>query len=104
MQDKKIEAHERMIAGNGSVTLIVSFYSACGRRFRSQYSRTFPDSPEIEKLIAPRPLGNGGPSNSANTPPPWRSDVFMNKVVYDYSLVSSNGRDDSAEGSPSEHN
>lgn len=97
MQDKKVEVHERLIHGDNNWTLIVSMYSACSRRFRSQYSRTFLSSPEIDKFVNRRikqPDGSLGP---------WRSDIFMNKVVYDYTMLPSNGHNDATDGSRSEH-
>jgi len=102
MRDKKVEIHERIDGGEGNWTLIVSIYSACGHKFRSEYSRTIPASPSIDKMIIPHqtnPDGSVKPTSGA-----FRSDVFMNKVVANYSLVPSNGHDDSPTGSPSEHN
>jgi hypothetical protein len=32
-----------------------------------------------------------------------RSGAFMNKVIYDYSLVPSGGKDEPAAGNPAEH-
>lgn len=97
MRDKKVEVHERIDGGEGNWTLIVSFYSACGHKFRSEYSRMLPGSPDLDKFILPQAATVKGQTM------PWRSDVFMNKVVYDYTLVPSNGTDESIAGSPSEH-
>jgi len=97
MQDKKVEVHERLVRGEGNWTLIVSMYSACGKKFRSEYWRTLPSTPEIDSFI------NRRAKESDGSPGPWRSDIFMNKVVYDYALVPSYGKDESADGSPSEH-
>jgi len=97
MQDKKVEVHERIVRGESNWTLILSMYSACGKRFRSEYSRTLPSTPELDSFIERRVKESDGSLG------PWRSDIFMNKVVYDYTLVPSNGRDDSTNGSPSEH-
>jgi len=105
MQDRKIEVHERIQNTSEGWTLIVSLYSSCGRKFRSEYSRTLPHSPEIDKLVkfvATRPPSPNS-SPSAN-PAPWRSDVFMNKIVSEYTMLPSNGHDDSPEGSTAEHN
>jgi hypothetical protein len=100
MRDKKVEVHENIDGPEGRWTYTVSFYSACGHKFRSEYSRTLKGSPEIDKLITPIPLPPGSPAGKTN---PWRSDIFMNKVVYEYSLVPANGHDDSPNGSPSQH-
>jgi hypothetical protein len=97
MQDKKVEIHERIAHGDNNWTFIVTMYSACGHKFRSEYTRTIPSDPETDRKIANlAPAANGQPS-------PWRSDVFMNKVVYDYSMKPSSGTNNSNEGSPSEH-
>jgi hypothetical protein len=96
MRDQNIAVHQRIDRPEGNWTLFVSFYSACGHKYRSEYSRTIPGSAEIDKMILPPandPAGSGAP---------WRSDVFMNKVVFDYDLVASNGRDDSGNGTPAE--
>jgi len=101
MGDRKVEVHERMERGDGTWTLIVSLYSACGHTYRSEYSRTIAGSPDIDRLIVPRAAGTG--RDARPSPGLWRSDVFMNKVVSEYTLVESRGRDDSSRGSPSEH-
>lgn len=104
-RDRNIEIHERIRhnigpnAGSGgeSWTLTVSFDSACNRRFRSEYSRSLAASPEVNRQINPAtPVINGQPA-------PYRSSVFMNKVVSEYTMVLSNGQNDSNAGSPSEH-
>jgi len=102
MRDKQVEIHERMNRSVRKWTLIVSFYSACGHRYRSEYARTIDDNPEIEKLIAPRPSNQGQPGRPGVDP--WRSDVFMNKLVSEYTLVPSDGHDYSSVGTISEHN
>jgi hypothetical protein len=102
MRDRKIEVHERMQNTDNGWTLIVSLYSSCSRKFRSEYSRTLPHTPEVDKLITPQPPSPNG--NPGVTPALWRSDVFMNKIVSEYSLIPSNGHDESPEGSPAEHN
>jgi hypothetical protein len=102
MRDKKVEIHERMDGGEGNWTLIVSIYSACGHKFRSEYSRTLPGSTELEDLIIPHQTNPDG--TVTPTSGPFRSDVFMNRVVTNYSLVPSQGHDDSPTGLPSEHN
>lgn len=105
MRDRQLEAHERMIQGQGNWKLIVSFYSDCGHKYRGEYSRTLPTSSETDKLIAPlaaQPNAQPG-RQAAQATGLWRSDIFMNKVAFDYTLVPSNGQDDAVEGSPSEH-
>jgi len=107
MRDKKVEVQEHIDHGNGNWTLIVSLDSSCGRKFRSQYSRTLPASPELDNLIAPRsatPVRPGqaaGNSNPASGP--LSSDVFMSKVVSEYSLVLSNSPGSSAQSSEATH-
>jgi len=96
MRDRKIEVHERIDGAEGNWTLIVSFYSSCGHKFRSEYSRTLPGGPELDRLIEPR-TGTDGRLR------PFRSDAFMNKIVSDYSMVPSEGHDEPADGNPSEH-
>jgi hypothetical protein len=87
MRDRNIEIHERIDNPEGNWTFTVSFYSDCGRKFRSEYSRTLPSSPDLDKLIAPNPAT---PQNDVLS----RSKPFMNKVVYDYALLPSNGHDE----------
>jgi hypothetical protein len=103
-RDRKIELHERIESDAANWTLTVSFYSSCGRKFRSEYMRSLPRGPEIDGQIAARPSGNSqnraGPQNG---PGPLRSDIFMNKIVGEFTLAPSKGSDDSAHGSPSEH-
>ena len=96
MRDKKVEVHERLQHTDHGWTLTESLYSACGRKFRSEYSRTLPSDPELDRQIAAKPATPGEPAL-------LRSDIFMNKVVYEYKLVPSNGQDDSAAGSLSQH-
>ena len=96
MQDKKVEIHERIAHGDGKWTFIVTMYSACGRKFRSEYTRTIPTDPQVDRQISPVPAANGQPGL-------WRSNVFMNKVGYDYAMKPSGGTDISTEGTPSEH-
>jgi hypothetical protein len=95
MRDKKVEIHQR-IRREESVdpdkpahwVLTVSIYSACGKSFRSEYFRRIPSDPETDRQINPRVPALPGQFV------PLRSDVFMNKVVYDYILQDSNGSDD----------
>ena len=99
-RDRKVEMHERLLHGDGNWTLIVSFYSACGRKFRSEYSRSFEESPEIDALVTRKPASGG---NSGSEDGLLRSDTFMNKVVSEYRMVPSLGTDVAAEGMASEH-
>jgi hypothetical protein len=98
MRDRKIEVHERVHGLDGNWTLTVSFFSFCERKYRSEYSVTIPGSPETDNAVMP---SKNGPQDSGKL---WRSGAFMNKVIYDYSLVPSGGKDDSVEGQPSGHN
>jgi hypothetical protein len=104
MRDRKVEAHESIEHSDNNWTLRVSMYSACGHKFRSEYSRTIPGSPEVDRLIAPRTTTPDGHALPVTVPPGlWRSDIFMNKVIFQYALTPSNGHDAPMEGSPSEH-
>jgi len=97
MQDKKVEIHQRIRREGDHWILTVSIYSACGRKFRSEYFRSLPSDPETDALINRRETGSDG------KPGPLRSDIFMNKVVYDYILETSDGKDDDpTSGEPSE--
>ncbi len=98
LRDQNIAVHERIDGGEGNWTLTVSFYSACGPKFRSEYSRTLPRSPDLDNLIQPKTKQPKGVD-----PEMWRSDIFLNKVAFDYALVPSDGQDDSTSGNPSEH-
>ncbi len=97
MGDRKVELHERIRRDGDHWILTVSMYSSCGRKFRSEYFRSIPVSPEIDGLINRRSVGADGKAGLL------RSDIFMNKVAYDYVMETSDGKDDSGEGEPSEH-
>ena len=97
MQDKKVEVHERIERGNGQWLFILTLNSACGRKFLSEYTRILPFDPETDREITQLPPSPG------LDPGTLRSDVFMNKVAYDYTLVPSNGSNQSTQGTPSEH-
>jgi len=105
MQDRKVEIHERIMRSEDKWTYIVTMFSACGRKFRSEYTRSIPSDPLVDRQIAPV-VGNGatsGQTGQSGQSGILRSDVFMNKVVYDYSIKPSGGSNISNEGSPSEH-
>jgi hypothetical protein len=96
MRDRGIEVHERIDSSTDSRTFTVSFYSDCGHKFRSEYFRTLPASPEPDNPTAPNATP---PQNDTLS----RARAFMNKVVYDYALVPSDGHDESVETKPEEH-
>ena len=95
MRDKKVEVQERIRRDGDHWILMLSLESACGRGFRSEYFRSLPSDPDTDDKINRRIAGPDG------KPGPLRSDVFMNKVVYDY--VMETGKNASGEGEPSEH-
>ena len=97
MRDRKIDVHERIDDAEGNWMLTVSFFSACGHKYRSEYSVVLPGTPQIEQSI--RSQANSPQTASA----PLNSDIFLNKIIYSYSLVPSAGKDESIEGYPSEH-
>jgi hypothetical protein len=98
MRDRKIEVHERILRSGNNWILTLSMYSACGPKFRSEYFRCVPSDPRTDSLINRRAVEPNG------QPGPLRSDIFMNKVSYDYILKTSDGKDDSLIGEPAEHN
>jgi hypothetical protein len=95
MRDKKVEVRERIRRDGDRWVLTLSLDSACGRGFRSEYFRSLPSDLDTDGKINRRVAGPDG------KPGPLRSDVFMNKVVYDYVMETS--KDDVGEGEPSEH-
>jgi hypothetical protein len=97
MRDRKVELHQRIRRDGDHWILTVSMYSSCGRKFRSEYFRSLPADPETDALINRRETGPDG------KPGPLRSDIFMNKVTYDYILETSDGKDDSSKGELAEH-
>ena len=98
MSDRKVEIHERIRHTQDHWVLTLTMYSACGRKFRSEYIRSIPDDPETSRLINRRVTGGNGQQGLI------RSDIFMNKVVYDLAMQPSNGSDDDpTAGEPSEH-
>lgn len=105
LRDRKIEGHESLERLDGNWVYTASFYSSCGRKYRGEYIRILPESPEINaKIIAQVPVPNGpanqtpSSSTNVNAATQWKSDVFMSKVISDYRLVVSNGRDSSDKG------
>ena len=98
MRDKKVEVQERIRRDGDKWTLIVSLDSACGRKYRSEYFRSIPADAETDSKINRRVAGPDG------KPGLLRSDVFMNKVLYDYVMETAESKDDAMEGEPSEHN
>jgi len=97
MQDKKVEIHQRIRRDGDHWILTVTIFSSCGRKFRSEYFRSLASDPETDALINRRETGPDG------KPGLLRSDIFMNKVVYDYIMELSDGKDDdAAAGEPSE--
>jgi hypothetical protein len=97
MRDKKVEVHERIRRDDDKWTLIVSLDSACGRKYRSEYFRSIPADAETDNKINRRVAGPDGKAGLL------RSDVFMNKVPYDYVMETAESRDDALEGDSSEH-
>ena len=93
MRDKKVEVRERIRRDGDHWILTLSLESACGRGFRSEYFRSLPSDSETDRQINRRSVGADGKAG------PLRSDIFMNKVVYDY--VMETAKDDA--GEPSEH-
>jgi hypothetical protein len=100
MRDRQAEIRERLDHSGGKWTLIVSVYSDCGHKYRSEYSRTLDATPELDKLIAPRPAVPGSQTPPSGLP---RSDVFMNKIATGFTMTPSNGQIESPKGTPSEH-
>lgn len=101
MRDRMIEVRETIEHANGQWTLHIYIPSTCGRGFRSEYTRALPEDPEIDRQIAglaQKP--NGSPAGASAL----RSDIFMNKVVYEYTLARMNGLNAPLPGIPSEHN
>jgi hypothetical protein len=97
MRDRKLEVHERIDGAEGNWMLTVSFFSACGRKYRGEYSIFLPGTPQIEDSI--KSQGSGPQATGM----PLNSDIFLNKIIYNYVLVPSGGKDESIEGNPSEH-
>jgi len=98
MRDRKIEIRERILHDGNSWILTLSMYSACGHTYRGEYSRGIPADPRTDSLI------NRRITESTGQPGPLRSDIFMNKVAYNYVLTKSDSTDDSGQGEPAEHN
>jgi len=97
MRDKKVEVDERIRRDGDRWILTMSLDSACGRSYRSVYFRSLPSDPETDRLINRRVAGADG------KPGPLRSDIFMNKVVYDYVMETADSKDAALQGEPSEH-
>lgn len=97
LRAKGIEVEESMDGPEGNWMLYVSFSSPCSRNFRGDYSWFMAGSPKTDRQIIPEMKG------SVYQSPTWRSDVFLNKVVYDYTLSRSNGNDIPVGNQPSTH-
>lgn len=87
LQARGIEVHESMDGPEGNWMLFVSFYSPCNRKFRAEYSWIIPGGPNVDRQIIPDLKG------SASQPVIWRSDIFLDRVAYNYSLQMSHGSD-----------
>jgi hypothetical protein len=101
MRDKKIDVQERIDHSGGYWIYTIALYSACGHKYRSEYTRTLPANAEMDKQMSA--LMAAQPSNLAGQPAPQLMNPFMNKVVYDYNLAISNGSDQPAPAKPSIH-
>jgi hypothetical protein len=96
-KDGHVPVHETIAHTDGKWILTLSLYSACNRKFRSEYHWTIDGSPEVDKQIVPPNTGTPAPDA------PWRSDIFMNKFVSNFDLEMANGTDQSGEGHASMH-
>ena len=81
MRDKKVEIDEQVTGDGQHWTLTTTLVSACNRHMLSQYSRTLDATDDVTRAVQPIPGPDGKPG-------PLRPDVFLNKVVYEYTLKS----------------
>jgi hypothetical protein len=90
-EDHERKVHERLDRVGSNWVYTVSFYSMCGKAFRSEYSRTVPSDPDLDKMIAPKEIVVNGKTQPGTGP--QRTVIFGTKYASDFALVSSNGTD-----------
>lgn len=93
MRDRNIPVTERLTHGKNSWTLTATIPSSCGPAWQSEYARTLPETPELDREIAPR-ITNGIIGQS-------RPDAFLNKLATSYTLRAAGKAGDA---SPNRHN
>jgi hypothetical protein len=91
-EDHDRKVHERLDRVGNNWVYTVSFYSMCGKAFRSEYSRTVPSDPDLDRMIAPKDLVVNGKTQPGTGP--LRTTIFGTKYATDFALVPSNGHDE----------
>jgi len=90
-EDHERQVHERLDRIGNNWVYTVSFYSICGKAFRSEYSRTVPSDPDLDKMIAPKDIIVNGKTQPGTGP--QRTVIFGTKYASDFALVPANGTD-----------
>jgi len=89
MKDRGVSVSERIASGDGPWILTVSFPSVCDSSLRSEYVWIIDGSPEVEESF-----GNGQL---------LRSNIFLPRTVFYYSLEMNKDWVEDTEGAPASH-
>ena len=82
MRDRNLPVEQKLTHGNDSWTFTITVPSGCGPAWQSQYARTLPETPELDRETAPR-ITNG----VLGQPQP---NAFLNKLATEYTLTRLN--------------
>jgi hypothetical protein len=97
-EDHERKVHERLDRVGNNWVYTVSFYSMCGKAFRSEYSRTLPSNPDLDQMLAPKDIFVNGKTQPGTGP--LRTVIFGTKYASDFALVPANGHDEADVPSP----
>lgn len=78
MRDRNLPVSDALVHGQHTWTYQLSIPSSCGASWSSTYSRTLPETPELDAEILP-------PANSPDPAP--RAAAFFNKIATEYTLT-----------------
>jgi hypothetical protein len=82
MRDRNLAVSDQLIHGQHSWTYRLTIPSSCGAKWQSTYSRTLPETPDLDAQIYP-------PAHSPDPSP--RAAAFFNKLATEYSLERAHG-------------
>ena len=78
MRDRNLPVSDALVHGQHTWTYQLMIPSSCGSRWSSTYSRTLPETPDLDAQILP-------PANSPNPAP--RAAAFFNRIASEYTLT-----------------
>ncbi len=78
MRDRNLPVSDALVHGPHTWTYQLTIPSSCGANWSSSYSRTLPETPDLDAQILP----------SANSPNPApRAAAFLNRIATEYTLT-----------------